>query len=249
MQDKPWTKRGSANPETDTGAGGLKPVTLSVSKIRVLGLGLVCLLFGLACLALMVHGLTGSHHHHAARYAGNGWTETVAGLIGFVFCSGGSCLFVWKKLRAPLLLRLSPAGIAVEGAGFIPWENFDAVGTGRTSAGSHGAKIIGIRVKSQAGLVGTMTPDAIRGVQRVAKAGRFVGGKIPRGIGSRSAQASLAPLRTVPQHDPVAIMQWTRRTSGWDVSWSPLLFNRPSGTVVRIIEDYYQDVLRLRSAR
>ena len=56
-------------------------------------------------------------------------------------------------------------------------------------------------MKSQAGLVGTMTPDEIRGVQRVAKAGRFVGGKLPR-----------------------------------------------SSTVVRMIDDYYQDVLRLRSA-
>lgn len=246
MQEKPWRKSG--DPETETGAGGLKPVTFSVSKIRVLGLGLVCLLLGLACLALMVHGLTGSHHH-PGRYAGNGLTETVAGLMGFVFLSGGSCFFVWKKLRAPLLLRLSPAGITVAGAGFISWENFEAVGTGRTSAGPYGTKIMGIRVKSREDLVGTMTPAEIRAIQRVAKAGSFVGGKIPRGMGSLTGQASLAPLRTLPQHDPVAIMQWTRRTSGWDVSWSPLLFNRRSGTVVRMIEDYYRDVMRFRSAR
>lgn len=135
-----------------------KPVTFSVSKIQVIGLGLVCLLLGLACLALMVHGLTGA----------------------------SSC--------------------------------------GRNCA-----------------------PPAAGAVS--AKAGSFVGGKIPRGMGSLSGQASLAPLRTLPQRDPVAIMQWTRRTSGWDVSWSPLLFNRRSGTVVRMIEDYYQDVMRLHSAR
>ncbi|MCC3278960.1 hypothetical protein LJ754_07290 [Arthrobacter sp. zg-Y40] len=223
---------------------GLEPLTFSVSKIRVLGLGLMALLFAAGCAALVVHGFTG-HHHHGSGRVGGSLAEVVAGLIGVAFFGGGAFFFVWKKLREPELLTLTEQGIMVASGGFIPWDNFAAVGIGRTMGGPGGAKIIGIRVKSQERLVATMSPGDIRAVQGVAKAGRLFGRIMP-GRGLRGQREALGALRSMPQHGPVATFQWTRDVSGWDVSWSPLVFNRRSATVVRIIEDYHRAVLKLR---
>lgn len=228
----------------------IEPHTFSVSKIKVLGLGLLALLFALACLALVVYAFTADPDNssgYGANRTGGRFVALIAGAIGFLFFGGGGAYFIWKKLREPKVLTLSGKGISLESGGFIPWENFDAVGTGRTAAGPYGAKIIGIRVKSQEDLVGTMTAEEICKMLGVAKAGKAVGRIMPRRGANLSEHALLHTLASMPHHDAVAMLQWSRSMSGWDVSWSPFLFNRSSAAVVRIIEDYHRAALQLRS--
>lgn len=174
--------------------------------------------------------------------AGNRFTAVVVGAIGCVLFGAGGAFFVWKKLREPAVLTLTPAGIRVQSAGFIPWANLDAVGVGRTPGGPYGAKIIGIRVKSQKQLVETMSPQEQRLMRGAARVGRAAGFALQAG-----RHPGQKALRSVPRQDPVAIMEWTRSTTGWDLSWSPMLFNHRSTTVVEMIETYHRSVRRSSS--
>lgn len=146
------------------------------------------------------------------------------------------------KLRNPLIVTLSGAGIRPQSGGIIPWDDVDAVGTGRVPGGPGGTNVIGISLKSADRYVASFNSEQVRLMRGAARTGRLMGAQLPAapGSGNRSGQQA---LRLLPQRDVTGMLQWSRRMSGWDVTFSPLLFKGRARDVVRKIENYHQAVL------
>lgn len=220
-------KTGGLGPEAP-----IPPLVFSVSAFRLIGMGFLCIPF-VAAGAMIMMG------------AGNALWKMAAGLLCIIFFGGGYLAVLWTKLRAPVVLTLSEDGLRPQSGGFIPWEDFEAVGTGQIPGGPGGSKIIGIRLKSLERYAASFTPAQVRLMRGTARVGKAAGTRLPAapGSGMRSGQAA---LRSLPQQDPAEIVLWNRAVTGWDVSFSPMVFKGRAQDVVRQIESYHQAVLKIR---
>lgn len=232
-----WTKTngglsvqdGAETPATPIGS--LEPVVFPIPRWTVFALAAGCLAFVL--LGLFIIDIAGSN-----------FGKTV-GVISIVFFGAGGGFAVLRMLRVPVVLTLSEEGILVQAGGFIPWDDVEEIGTGRTGAGPAGPKIIGIRLKSSERYIASFTPEEQRLMRGTARAGRVAGAAL-RNAPMRSTRRGARQLGSLPQRDPAAMVQWVRNVSGWDVTLSPLVFGRPSAGVIRDIETYHQAVRKRR---
>ena len=218
----------------------LAPLVFSVSWVRLMGMTLGAMVFvGLGAYMCI---------------AAPGLGAKIIGLVCVLFFGGGFALLLWKKLRDPIVLTLTEDGIKPQSGGFIPWEDFEAVGIGRIEGGAPGGtKVIGIRLKSYEGYLASFTPEERRLARAAAVAGKFTGavlqGAAPRPALRRN-RSGLQALSALPQRDIPGMLQWSRDMSGgWDLTFSPYLFKGRARDVVRKIEGYYLSALIARSGR
>ncbi|MDK1359269.1 STM3941 family protein [Arthrobacter sp. zg-Y1219] len=220
------------------GASKLAPLILPVSWVRLIGMGLLAALFVAIGLFFCLSPE---------------WRNKIIGLVCVLFFGGGYGAVLWKKLRDPVVLTLSEDGIQPHSGGFIPWEDFEAVGIGRIEGAPGGTKVIGIRLKSYEGYLASFTPEQIRLARATAVAGKFTGSVLRRAAprpALRHGRGGLQALAALPQRDIAGMLQWSRAMSGgWDVTFSPHLFKGRARDVVRKIEGYYLSALTARSAR
>jgi hypothetical protein len=217
----------------------LAPLTFRVSWVRLLALGLLAALFAALGVIILI--------------ASPEWGPKIIGLVCVLFFGGGYGALVVKKLRNPTVLELSVDGIKPQSGGFIPWEDFEASGLGRVEGARGGTKVIGIRLKSYAGYLASLTPEQIRLVRATAVAGKLTGSVLRRSApiaALRRSSRGLQSLAALPQRDIPAMLHWSRAVSGgWDLTFSPQLFRGSARSVVREIEEYYLSVLIARSGR
>lgn len=217
----------------------LAPLTFRVSWVRLLALGLLAALFAALGVIILI--------------ASPEWGPKIIGLVCVLFFGGGYGALVVKKLRNPTVLELSVDGIKPQSGGFIPWEDFEASGLGRVEGARGGTKVIGIRLKSYAGYLASLTPEQIRLVRATAVAGKFTGSVLRRsapGAALRRSNGGLQSLAGLPQRDISGMLECSRAVSGgWDLTFSPQLFRGSARSVVREIEEYYLSVLIARSGR
>lgn len=223
----------------------LAPLVFSVSKLRLMGVVLLCVPFTAAGV-FMVSSSTD-------------WATVLFGWLAVLFFGvGGLCMLV-VKLRKPTVLTLTGEGIRPESGGFIPWDDFDGAGTGRIPGGRGGTKIIGIRLKSYERFVQSFTPGEVRLIRGANTAARLTAGVLPRiaGSSSRRMRRSLDALRSLPRQEAGSVplrdvarsLEWSRGLCGWDITFSPMMFRGSSAGVVQDIESYHRRVLGLRSPK
>lgn len=223
------------------------PLVFSVSKLRLLGMALLCVPFVLAGIYLI------------SKFPD--WGSVLMGSVTVLFFGGGGLWVLWTKLRQPTVLTLSGEGIKPESGGLIPWDDFDAAGIGRIPGGSSGTKVIGIRLNSYERFVKSFTPDELRLMRGANTAARFTAVALPKIAGgsvrsNRSMKRSLGHLRSLPRQDEASLplqdvagtLAWNRGLCGWDITFSPLVFRGSADTVVRDIENYHQAVKRRSGA-
>lgn len=217
----------------------LAPLAFRVSWVRLFAMGLLAALFGALGVVILV--------------ASPGWGPKIVGLVSVLFFGGGFAALTVKKLRDPIVLELSVDGMKPQSGGFIPWEDFEAVGIGRIKGAPGGTKVIGIRLKSYEGYLASLTPEQIRLARATAVAGKFTGSVLRRsapGAALRRSNGGLQPLASLPQRDISGMLEWSRAVSGgWDLTFSPQLFRGSARSVVRRIEAYYLSALIARSRR
>lgn len=217
----------------------LAPLTFPVSWIRLTGMTIGAMLFAGLGLYICV--------------ASPDLGTKIIGLVCVLFFGGGFAVLLWKKLRDPIVLTLTEDGIKPQSGGFIPWEDFEAVGVGRIAGAPGGTKVIGIRLKSYEGYLASFTPEQIRVMRATAAAGKFTGSVLRRAAPRPAFNyggGGLQALSTLPQQDIPGMLQWSRAMSGgWDVTFSPHLFKGRAREVVQKIEGYYLSALIARSAR
>lgn len=222
------------------GRESLAPLIFSVSWMRLMGMTLGAIIFAGMGLYIFV--------------SSTGLGAKIIGLVCVLFFGGGFALLLWKKLRDPIVLTLTEDGIKPQSGGFIPWEDFEAVGIGRIEGGAPGGtKVIGIRLKSYEGYLASFTPGELRLVRASVVAGKYTGavlqGAAPR-TALRRNHSGLQALSALPQRDIPGMLQWSRDMSGgWDLTFSPYLFKGRARDVVRKIERYYLSALIARSGR
>lgn len=215
------------NTQGITGSAGMKPLVLGTSRVRLAG-------FGLGCAAFVAVGVF--------LLLGDGWGGKLAGLAAILFFGVGGGYALWKKARESAILTLTPEGILVHTGGFLPWEDFEAAGMGRVPGVPGGTSVLGIRMKSYERYAASFTPEQLRLARGAAKAGALAGSALP------SAGTILDPrgpeaLRSLPQHDLREMLHWNRELTGWDVSFSPLLFDGGAAAALSKIQAYHQGVL------
>lgn len=170
---------------------------------------------------------------------GDGWAGKAAGLGAVLFFGlGGGCA-LWKRLREPAVLTLTPEGIRVHSGGFLPWEDFEAAGVGRAPGTPGGTRVLGLRLKSCERYAASFTPEQLRLARGAAKAGRLAGTRLPA-AGMFADRRGPAALRSVPQHDLREMLRWNRDVTGWDVVFSPLLFDGGASAAASAIEAYHR---------
>ncbi|WAP52958.1 hypothetical protein OL239_07465 [Arthrobacter sp. ATA002] len=216
----------------------LSPLTFRVSWGRVLGMALLAAGFTVIGVFMVV----GSPD----------WGTKIIGLVSVLFFGGGYTVVLWKMARNSTVLTLSADGITPQSGGLIPWEDFEAVGTGRIETGSAGTMVLGIRLKSYEAYLASFTPEQIRTIRAAAVTGKATGSLLrrsaPRAALGRSPRG-LAGLNALPQRDLPGMLQWSRVMSGgWDVTISVHLFRGPAQEVVSKIDAYYRAVMELRSS-
>lgn len=205
----------------------MKPLVLGASRKGQAVLVLGCAAFVVIGVFLLLDG---------------GWAAKLAGLASVLFfgiCGGYA---VWKSLRDPALLTLTPEGIRVHSGGFLPWEDFEAAGMGRVPGAPGGTSVLGIRMTSTERYAASFTPEQLRRARGSAKAGRLAGASLPSAgifVDRRGADS----LRSLPQHDLREMLQWNRELTGWDVSFSPLLLHGGAAAALSKIRAYHQAVL------
>ena len=215
--------QGSADP-------GMKPLALGRSRR-----GLVTLVLG--CAAFVAIGVF--------LLLDDGWAGKLTGLAAVLFFGlcGGYAL--WKSLREPALLTLTPEGIRVHSGGFLPWADFEAAGMGRVPGAPGGTEVLGIRMKSCERYAASFTSEQLRLARGAAKGGQLSGASLPSAgifVGRRGADA----LRSLPQHDLREMLQWNRELTGWEVAFSPLLFAGGASGALAKIQAHHQAVLERR---
>ena len=217
----------------------LAPLMFRVSWLRLLGMGLLAALFVTAGVYIW--------------FSSPEWGLKIVGLICVLFFGGGYGAVVVKQLLDPIVLELSVDGIKPRSGGFIPWEDFEAVGLGRMEAAAGGTPAIGIRLKSYEGYISSLTVNQRRLARGTAVTAKFTGSVLRRSVPSTELRRSGGGLRAVaglPQRDLSGMLQWNRAISGgWDLTFSPHLFSGPAHSVVQEIEAYYSSALIVRSGR
>jgi hypothetical protein len=160
--------------------------------------------------------------------------EALGAVLCIVFFGGGGVLFVAKLTRTTTTLTLTPAGLHPMSGGLVPWDDYDGVGLGRVS----GALIIGIRLRSYDAFIASLTPTQIMRAAHAGRAGKLFGAVTKPLIGrSNPGTASLA---NIPEgtEGMAGLLAWSRDTSGYELSFSSLLFDRPAAQVIQAIADY-----------
>ena len=216
------------------------PLVFPVSKLRLLGMALLCVPFVLGGIYMISESPD--------------WRSVVMGWVAILFFGGGGLLTLWAKLREPAVLTLSAEGIKPASGGLILWDDFDAAGIGRIPAAGGGTKVIGIRLKSYERFVKSFTPAELRRMRGAGTAARFTAAALPRVAGrsmrSGSMQRSLGHLRSLPRQDAASLpladvagmLGWSRGLCGWDVTISSMMFRGSADSVVRDIENYREAV-------
>lgn len=215
------------------GSAQLKPLVLGTSRLRLAGLALGCGAFTAAGLFLLL---------------ADGWAGKLAGLAAILFFGLGGAWAVWKKARDRAVLTLTQDGIRVHAGGFLSWEDFESAGMGRIPGAPGGTGVLGIRMKSLERYAASLTPAQVRLARAAAKAGKLAGGALPEAAVPYDRSGSAA-LRALPQHDVPDMLRWNRELSGWDVSFSPLLFDGGSAAALEKIHAYHRAVLDQRYGR
>jgi hypothetical protein len=203
-------------------AGGGQTVTFSPSKGKLALTVIGCAAFVAVAVAMLVSGVTPF--------------EAFIAVVGILFFGGGGGWMLWKLARAKTVLVLSPGGVHPISGGLIPWQDIEGVGMGRTS----GTAIIGIRLNSYDRYVASLTPAETALAVRTARAGKAFGSVTAPFLGRRGTGA--ASLTEIPSSggDVAALLEWARNNSGgFDISFSPMLFDRPGPQVVEAIAAYH----------
>ena len=221
MTGAPENTRGSGGP------AGMKPVVLGTSLMRLAGLALGCAAFVAMGVFLLLD---------------DGWAGKLAGLAAVLFFGLGGGYALLKKLREPALLTLTPEGIRVHSGGFLPWEDFETAGTGRLAGAPGGTSVIGIRMKSCERFAASFTPEQLRLARGAARTARMAGRTLPS-AGVFMERRGPEALRSLPLHDPRDMLRWNRELTGWDLSFSPLLFDGGAAGALSKIQAYHQAVL------
>jgi hypothetical protein len=163
---------------------------------------------------------------------------TVGEIIGAVLCialfGGGGVLFVAKLARTTETLTLTPSGLHPSSGGIVPWDDYDGVGLGRVS----GTLIIGIRLRSYDSYIASLTPAQAKLAAQAGKAGKLFGA-VTRPVIGRTHPGTAA-LANIPSGEEglAGLLAWSRETTGYDLSFSPMLFDRPAEQVMQAIANY-----------
>jgi len=160
--------------------------------------------------------------------------EAIAAVLCIVFFGGGGAFAVVKLARTKTALTLTPAGLYPMSGGLVPWDDYAGVGLGRVS----GALIIGIQLRSYDAYIASLTPAQAAVAMRVGKAGKMFGAVAKPALGRSHAGA--ASLANIPSENAglAGLLAWSRETSGYELSFSPVMFDRPAPQVVQAIADY-----------
>lgn len=224
----------------------LGTLTFSMTMTRLVLLVSVCFLFTLGGIVLLASGTI---------------VQIMAGLISIGLFGVVGFVAVRKLWRQRTVLTLTRDGLRPQVGGFIPWGDFDAVGTARIGGGPMGGtKVIGIRLKRYENYLASFTPDQLKLILQGAKWGRVGGFAMLSQISPEDIAVTVSKLEiseldpggllSIPQKDVAAILKWAHdHSGGWDVTFSPLLFDRSSDRVVQEISSYHQAVLNSRPQR
>jgi Protein of unknown function (DUF2510) len=223
-------------------SGSPDELTLSAPTAKIVLLAIVCGLFTLGGFFLLVTG-------DVAGVLAGILCIALFGVVGFI-----GVRKIWKQRT---ILTLSSEGIRPGAGGFIPWGDFESIGIGRIAAGPTGTKVLGIRLSSYERYLGSLSPDQLQQMTRGAKWGKLAGfatlpSVAPEDIVKAIAKWDLSelqqgPLLSLPQKNFAAMLKWSRDLSGgWDLTYSPMLFDRPCEQVVQEIENFRQSVIRRR---
>ena len=185
--------QGSADP-------GMKPLALGRSRR-----GLVTLVLG--CAAFVAIGVF--------LLLDDGWAGKLAGLAAVLFFGlcGGYAL--WKSLREPALLTLTPEGVRVHSGGFLPWADFEAAGMGRVPGAPGGTEVLGIRMKSCERYAASFTSEQLRLARGAAKGGQLSGASLPSaGILSAAVESMPCAPSAARSAGNAAVEPGTHRLGG-----------------------------------
>jgi hypothetical protein len=160
--------------------------------------------------------------------------EVVGAVLCIVFFGGGTVAFIVKLSRTTTALVLSPQGLHPMSGGLVPWEDYEGVGLGRVS----GTLVIGIRLRSYDSYIASLTPEQATVAARAGTVARLFGAAT-RSLTGRG-HAGSASLAKIPSSKEglAGLLAWTRQTSGYDLTFSPMMFDRPAIQVVQAIAEY-----------
>jgi hypothetical protein len=161
--------------------------------------------------------------------------EAIFSVLSIVFFGGGGVLLIVKLARTKSVLILTPAGLHPISGGLVPWDDYDGVGVSTVA----GTTIIGIRLRSYDSYIASLTPAQATLAARAGRAGKLFGAVSSPLIGRRHTGSEA--LANIPgdKEGLAGLLAWSRETSGgYDLSFSPMLFDRPAPQVMQAIADY-----------
>lgn len=152
----------------------------------------------------------------------------VFGLVTVLFFGGGMTFAMLLSARRRFVsITLTPLGIEVNG-GLVPWEDVAAVGVVKAST-----KLLGIRLTSYDRYLASMTSAAQIGseehVRWFSRPVAAIDGLLP-GAGLAKYARTASSLERG--------LRWNRRNFGWDLTFSPVMLDRPLISFVAFVEDY-----------
>ena len=155
-------------------------------------------------------------------------------VITILFFGVGGLWMLVKLRRVKAVLVLTPDGIHPVSGGLIPWADVEAVGTCRVS----GTKLVGIRLSRYNSYIASLTPQQVSLALHTGKAARMFGVVAPL-MGPDGAEA--LELAGMPRASEgiAGQLAWARhQADGYDLTFSPLLFDRRAARVVEEINGY-----------
>lgn len=156
----------------------------------------------------------------------------VFGVITVIFFGGGMAYAMLVSARRRFVsFTLTPLGIEVNG-GLVPWEDVEAVGVVKAST-----KLLGIRLTSYDRYLASMTPAARIGTEPhmrwFLRPIAAIDGLLP-GAGLTNSVRTASSLERG--------LRWNRRNFGWDLTFSPIMIDRPLVRFVAFVDDYWRRV-------
>ena len=183
-------------------------------------------------LGAIVVGALGFSAAGVAMIIYGGLFEFVIGLVAVFFFGGGMVLTMLALARRRFVtLTLTPIGIEANG-GLAPWEDIEAVGVMKQPT-----KLFGIRLTSYDRYLASMS-STDRGMAE--RHMRWFFRPIAAVTGLIGGAGLLGYARNVSSLEQS--LRWNRTTSGWDLTFSPLMLDRRLPAFVTFVEEYRRGV-------
>jgi hypothetical protein len=178
---------------------------------------------------------------------GSSTMDFLAGILSIVFFGGAGLLTIPKLLRREVSMVLTHQGIeqiTLYGTATIQWKDVEKIG-GYDQGGS---KLVGIRFKTYDGYLAGMSPELAGTLQKSLPYLKVLtGAALLAEITSGQLWSSLDDVKTGLQLEDFGqvgslaqAMYWSRKVSGYDITFSWADLDRPADQFVKLLEQYWQ---------